>query len=1066
MDLFDRSRKVTKPLVVAVSLFAALFLTWSRGGPNGKDGLSIGPQTSAAQKDDKPYDLTALRIFNNTVVRINEAYVDPTRIDPKSMLLASLDQVQKSVAEVLVEPSSDKSKVTVRVETATHDFQTSDVDSPWTLAARMREIFRFVAQNLPPGMDRETVRNIEYAAVNGMLGTLDPHSTLLDPQMNAEMKIQTRGSFGGLGIVIAIRKGALTVMKPMPGTPAGNAGIKRGDRIVRIGRESTVNMALEDAVGRLRGEPGTPVELYVEKAADPTGTAAKKVPLMRAEIKTRTVDAHMLKNGVGYIRLHGSFANKSDDELRAGLQELKTKGMKSLVFDLRSNPGGLLDQAIKVVDEFVDSGTIVSTVGFANKQREDKRASTGGEVPHIPVAVLVNHGSASASEIVAGALKNLDRGVIIGTKTFGKGSVQVVYDNEADGSALKLTIAQYLTPGDVSIQSVGITPDVELDRVAVDKDKGVWLFRDWKGMSESELDAHLVSKNAISGDKPFETLKYITQDPPKKPKKDLLRDDTKTADATDDDDKLDDELEADDDKFVEDFEIQFARDLVAQAKGWHRREVLASSKPFFEKREQEEQAHVVDALKKIGVDWSSIATAGKPTGEPSLVASITTDKPKNEVRAGDTLKLTAKVTNKGNGPAGQLRAMLKGDDGLFEGREFVFGRLDPGETRSFTVSVKIPRDALDRTDPLSLDFTEELGRKTKVDSDGITLKVDGPARPVFSYAYQLVDDQGSSNGDGLAQKGESVRLHVTVRNIGQGKAPDAIAQLRNLSGDGLFFNKGRFPLGLIEPGQSKTMDFTFDVKPELDGNQFRIELSVYDDVLHEYVQDKLSFPTAPPVATSTRTGAVEATSDTSVQTGASRDSALIGTVKKGTLLKATANAGEFVRVEIDGRPGYLLKTSVKDASGTPGTAAFTQAWQVSPPSLTLKDVSGLTESDKIHIGGRATDGTKVSDVYVFVSNRRAKIDRRKVFYRSNRGGKDGKDMSFDTEIPLWPGANVVTVVARQSTSVQSQNTIIVQRGGTHEVAREKPMSAVGDPASSTAGEPTMTVPELRKAPTK
>ncbi|MEO6953360.1 MAG: MXAN_5808 family serine peptidase [Polyangia bacterium] len=1062
---------MTKPLVVAISLFAALFLTWSRRGPDGKDRLSLGQETSAAQKDDKPYDLTALRIFNNTVLRINEAYVDPTRIDPKGMLLAALDQVQKSVAEVLVEPSADKSKVTVRVETATRDFQTSDVDSPWTLAARMREIFRFIAQNLPPGMDRETVRNIEYAAVNGMLGTLDPHSTLLDPTMNAEMKIQTRGSFGGLGIVIAIRKGALTVIKPMPGTPAGNAGVKRGDRIVRIGRESTVNMALEDAVGRLRGEPGTPVELYLERPSDPPGTPAKKFSLVRAEIKTRTVDAHMLKNGVGYIKLHGSFANTSDGELRVGLQELKNKGMKSLVFDLRANPGGLLDQAIKVVDEFVDTGTIVSTVGFANKQREDKRATSGGEVPHIPVAVLVNHGSASASEIVAGALKNLDRGVIIGTKTFGKGSVQVVYENEADGSALKLTIAQYLTPGDVSIQSVGITPDVELDRVAVDKDKGVWLFRDWKGMSESELDAHLESKNAISGDKPFETLKYITPDAPKKLKKDLLRDDTKTADAADEDDKLDDDLEADDDKFVEDFEIQFARDLVSQAKGWHRREVLASSKPFFQKREQEQQAHVVDALKKIGVDWTSINSgatpagdaSGKPAGEPNLVASISTDKPKNEVKAGEVIKLTTKVTNKGTGPAGQLRAMLKGDDGLFEGREFVFGRVNPGETRSFTVSVKVPQDALDRTDPLSLDFTEELGRKTKIDSDGITLKVDGPPRPVFSYAYQLVDDQGSSNGDGLAQKGESCRLHVTVRNIGQGKAPDAIAQLRNLSGDGLFFNKGRFPLGLIEPGQTKTMDFTFDVKPELEGNQFRVELSVYDEVLHEYVQDKLSFPTYPAVATSTRTGVVELTADSNVETGASREASVIGTVKKDTLLKATANAGEFVRVELDGRPGYVLKTAVKDATGTPNPAAFAQAWQVSPPTLTLKEVAGLTESDKIHIGGRAKDGTKVSDVYVFVSNRRAKIDRRKVFYRSNRGGKDSKDMSFDTEIPLWPGANVVTVVARQSTSVQSQDTLIVQRGGTHDVAHAKPIAA--NP-NSPAGNPTQTVPELRKPPTK
>src|SRR5262249_9734677 len=157
-------------------------------------------------------------------------------------------------------------------ETAQREFGTSDVDSPWALGARMREIFRFVAQHLPPGMDRETVRNIEYAAVNGMLSTLDPHSTLLDPTTNQEMKLSTRGYFGGLGIVIAIRKGALTVMRPMPDTPAGNAGVKRGDRIVRIGKESTVNMALEDAVARLRGDPGTKVDLYLEHMNDAPGS--------------------------------------------------------------------------------------------------------------------------------------------------------------------------------------------------------------------------------------------------------------------------------------------------------------------------------------------------------------------------------------------------------------------------------------------------------------------------------------------------------------------------------------------------------------------------------------------------------------------------------------------------------------------------------------------------------------------------------------------------------------------------------------------------------------------------
>ncbi len=1056
MDLFDstaassgRARRVLKPFVVAASLFVALFLTLSRKGPEGH--LALGPEPlRAAQKDDRPYDLTALRIFNKSLVHVNDAYVDPTRIDPRQMLLSALDQVQKSVAEVLVEPAADKSRVTVRVETAERSFATSDVDSPWSLAARMREIFRFVAQNLPPGMDRETVRNIEYAAVNGMLSTLDPHSTLLDPNTNQEMKLSTRGSFGGLGIVIGIRKGALTVIRPIPDTPAASAGIKRGDRIVRIGKESTVNMGLEDAVARLRGDPGTRVDLYVEKGESTPGDG-KKVTLTRAEIKVKTVDAHMLKNNVGYIWLHTSFAGKSSDELRAGLEELKAKGMKSLVFDLRGNPGGLLDQAIKVADEFVESGTIVSTVGYANKQRKDERANPGAQ-PHVPMAVLVNHGSASASEIVAGALKNLDRAVIIGTRTFGKGSVQVVYDNDEDGSALKLTIAQYLTPGDVSIQSVGITPDVELDRVAIDKDKGVWLFRDWKGMSESELESHLTSKNAIAGDKPFVTLKYLAIEPPKKPKKDLLRDDTKTPDAEEDEDRADEDREAEE-KFVEDYEIQYARDLVAQAKGWHRREVLSSSKAFFQKKEQEEQARLAEAMKKLGIDWTAV---GPRTGAPVLVGSIATDRPSDEVKAGDTIKLTAKITNKGAVPAGQVRAMLKGDDAIFEGREFLFGRVAPGETRTFTVPVKVPKDALTRIDPLTLDVSEEQGARTRLETDGLTVRLLGPPRPKFSYAYQLVDDSG--NGDGLAQKGESMRLHVTVRNIGEGRAPEALAQVRNLAGDGLFIVKGRFPLGAIDPGQSKTMDFTFDVKPELEGDQFRIELSVYDEILHEYVQDKLSFPTMPAVATSARSGLVEVTAPAKVYAGASREASAIGDAAKGAVFKATANAGDFIRVELDGRPGYLPRTAVKDGGAGPTPAAFTQAWQVSPPRLTVSAPTGLATGDRLNLSGSARDENRLSDVFIFVSNRHAKIDRRKVFYRSNRNGKDPKSLAFDAEVPLWDGANVITVVARESTSVQSQETLIVERVGKGPTVARVPGSDALPPGGDKLPAPADVVP--------
>lgn len=1015
-----------KPLLVGLALLVALILTVTRHGPNGSASLGIGAgePLRAAQKDDKrPYDLTALRVFNNTLMRVNDSYVDPTRVDPKQMLLSALDQVQKSVAEVLVEPKPEANKVVVKVDTAQAEFDIKEVDSPWVLSMKMREIFRFVSQNLPPGTDRDTVRGIEYAATNGMLSTLDPHSMLLDPQMYNEMKLNTRGSFGGLGIVIGIRKGALTVIRPMPNTPASNAGIKAGDRIVRIDKLSTVNMMLNDAVSKLRGDPDTKVEIWIEKANEKNPTP-KRVVLTRAIIQVKTVEAHMLKSGVGYVKLFTSFGGNTAEELRRALDDLRGKGMKALVLDLRSNPGGLLDQAIKVADEFVDSGTIVTTVGYANKQREEKRATAGNQ-PKIPMAVLVNHGSASASEIVAGALKNLDRAVVIGTKTFGKGSVQVLYDND-DGSALKLTIAQYLTPGDVSIQSVGITPDVVLEKVAVDKDKGVWLFPDYKGMSEAELESHLVSKNARNGEKPYETIKYLAPEVPKKPQRSLVPDDDSPATDPDEEEDADELLGQE--TFTEDYEIQFARDLVSSTKGWKRREVLSSAKAFFDKKQAEEQAKVAEALKKIGVDWSQ---AGQGPA-PQLVGTIASDKAGNEVVAGDTITFKASITNKGPGVAGLVRARLKSNDPLFDGREFVFGKIKPGETRSFSVPVKVPKNAITRIDPLKLEVFEEHGGKAQLQSNGLTLKIKGMTRPVFAYSYQLIDDV-KGNGDGMVQKGEGVRMHVTVKNIGMGKSNETLAQLRNLSDEGLDIIKGRFNVDNLQPGETKSVDFTFDVKPEYKQNEFKVELSVYDAVLHEYVTDKLAFPIAPPQQTDAASGAVTITAERAEVLGsATKDAVVVATANKGAGFKLTGLSNGFYRIELEpNRPGFIAQAAAQ-RSNDPQVAkqsAFTPAWQVSPPRIELKSASAMVESPTFKLSGLAKDDRKVSDVFVFVSNRTAKIDRRKVFYRSNRKGTNPQLLDFDASIPLWPGSNVVTVVARENKDVQSQETIIVERIG-------------------------------------
>jgi carboxyl-terminal processing protease len=1010
----------------------ALTLTVYRSGPAGLGSLQVGAERSsraaAVSENAKPYDLSQLRVLNMTLQRIRDNYVDPTRIEPKGMLLAALDHVQRNVAEVLVEPSADKNSVSVRVDTAQRTFPIGGVDSPWALSSKLREIFKFVQSNLPQSAD---AREIEYQAVSGLLSTLDPHSQLLDPDMYRQMKIDTRGKFGGLGIGIGIRRDLLTVLEILgAGTPAAKAGLKKGDHIIRINDESTVNMLLNEAVSRLRGDPGTKVNIYVER----DGVAGtKKIVMERAIIDVPNVIGptpnsrpKILKNGVGYMRIK-QFQGTTADDLRRELAELERQGLKGLILDLRGNPGGLLDQAIKVSDVFVDNGPIVTTVGYAGKQRDERRAHADGNEPHIPLALLVNGSSASASEIVAGALKNLDRAVVVGQTSFGKGSVQVLYDND-DESALKLTIAQYLTPGDVSIQSVGITPDVQTVPVRLEKNNIMFTPPTHSMLRESELEQHLDSHNVRKGEKPEETVRYLAPTPKKQP----------NAPEEDDAEGPDDEgpAIADEDPTAEDFDMEMARDLLSAVPPgvWKRHDVLAATKGFFEKMRQTEEQKISGALSKLGVNWSE----GAAQGASRLTAQITSDHAGHKVPAGDTVVIKATVRNDGTGAAYQVRARTKSDYFLFDERDLVFGKIGPGESKTAELSIKVPKDTLTQVDDLKLDLSDLRGAKADASAK---VQIEGLPRPVFAYTYQMIDDL-SGNGDGELQRGERARLLVTVKNLGQGRSYRTQATLKNNSGPGLFIRKGRFRLDNIAPGQTKQIAFDMDVQPELSEDMVNVELAVGDQTLHEYVSDKLKFPVSnTPKAMTPSNGVVVVQKEhTELRAAAAPDAPVIGYARRGAGFKVTAKTGDAYRVEVDAtRPAFVAASAVKPgtnaqlSNATAGTAAaangsgFEAAWMVSPPLVSVAQPSLETTDGKVHLHGNVQDERKVSDVYIVVQNRNAKVELKKVFYKSNRNGQDPRKLDFDADVPLWPGENYVHIVARENPSVQSRETLVVLR---------------------------------------
>jgi carboxyl-terminal processing protease len=302
-------------------------------------------------------------------------------------------------------------------------------------------------------------QDLIYGAVKGMLDTLDPHSAFMPPDAFKEMQVETQGSFGGLGIEITVKDRMLTVVAPIDGTPADRAGIQPGDRIVKIEGQPAKDMTLMDAVRKLRGPKGSKVTISILREGSPE---PMDITLVRETIEVHSIRSKDLGDGIYYVRIT-SFQEKTSKDLERALDEAQKAGDAALILDLRNDPGGLLNQAVAVSDMFLDKGQlIVYTQGRIKNQDLRFTAEHSNGLPKWPMVVLVNGGSASASEIVAGALQDWKRAVLIGTKTFGKGSVQTVIPL-SDGSGLRLTTAKYFTPRGRSIHGIGITPDIVVE---------------------------------------------------------------------------------------------------------------------------------------------------------------------------------------------------------------------------------------------------------------------------------------------------------------------------------------------------------------------------------------------------------------------------------------------------------------------------------------------------------------------------------------------------------------------------------------------------------------------------
>lgn len=328
-------------------------------------------------------------------------------------------------------------------------------------------------------------KDLVYGAIKGMVSSLDPHSAFMTPEQYKEMQVDTRGEFGGLGIQIGIKDGMLTVIAPIEDTPAYRAGIEAGDKIIKINNDFTKDMSLHDAVSKMRGVPSTAVKISILREG---WKETKDFSIVREIIKIRSVKSKTIDETIGLIKIN-QFQEQTADDLSRALDNLMKQNIGSLILDLRNNPGGLLNSAVDVSSRFLPEGKLIVFIKDKKGSKTEYRSAKSSTDFSLPMVVLVNQGSASASEIVAGALKDWDRAVIIGTQTFGKGSVQSVIPL-GDGSALRLTTARYYTPKGVSIQTTGIAPDIVVKPEVKDGERSLPVIR------EKDLEGHLLNGDA------------------------------------------------------------------------------------------------------------------------------------------------------------------------------------------------------------------------------------------------------------------------------------------------------------------------------------------------------------------------------------------------------------------------------------------------------------------------------------------------------------------------------------------------------------------------------------------
>lgn len=964
---------------------------------------------------------------------IQTEYFDKGRIDPRGQLVSALRYLGLHTPEFFAALVGDQAIVTVG--DARKEFSLTGLEDLQAAGDRLEQILAFTEAELK--LEPEAMHKLEYAAINGLLAPLDPHTILLTPEEHTDLGVKTRGQFGGIGAEIREDERRIRIIKVLPGSPAEKGGLRPGDLLLQIDKQSTVNLRAADAQQMLRGPVDTEVVVKVRRA-DQTLTLTLKRQIIRFE----SVTSELLPGQIAYLRL-STFQENTGEQVRVALKNLApadNKPLRGVILDLRDNTGGLLTQAVEVLDGLVASGELVIVRSVMG--RESEPAKPDLELPlSSAVVALINEESASASEIVSGSVKYLERGVVLGRPSFGKGTVQLVKPENLYGSelALKITIAEYLVAGDRSIQTAGVQPDLTLYPVDLTNIPGVANYYDRERFDRRREYAQVAHLPSAKHEKPRATptapglqLRYLAGG----------RGGSGVAAAGEGPEAL------------RDPEVRIAHQVAQSLAGADdpgtRQAKLAAVAHDLALAEDAAIATAVGATK---IDWQG-RVDGREAASLGLVARIAQA---GEIRAGAPFTLHVEVTNNGATAVDRVHAITDCLRDELDGIELLIGRLEPGQTESRDLRLQVMAWHTSFTDTLRVDLHAGEPDPTPDASATVRFDVAGLTRPHLTYDYWIVDDPALAakapprpatpavpgeapfavrgNGDGNLQPGEQVLLALEVGNAGPGAVTDARALIHNLSGRQVLLEEGFVQLGPVKAGGKVRGSFGLTVSPAADpASPVTFDVVVADVQLHESVRHKFKLDILPAAGAATFTPAPEQVrvggEVARLYNAADGKARQVGEIVAGTPLDLVGRAGGWGAVSAGpGRrfwlPGDLLQPGDRKGGELPARAAML----VQPPALTIEPATQVTDAAEIEIRGTARHPLRVHDVLVTVKPPGVGQVEQKVDYEANPAhqGAQAQQMSFSAQVPLAAGSNQILVTARDAEDVEATREIWVFR---------------------------------------